>query len=168
MCHPQIARGSRVENELGSPVRKDAFSSFLEGLFVWNRHMDIKKKKKGTLAWLSQRPPAWRPRMQLLLFSYLSALLFSMNVHSPPHPRTCSFKEKYYWCTESIFGWLGLVHIQNGSIKFCIHFYLHLLLSPLNSSKDNRNRTFLTPHSIGLYFGGQYVRPHLAVIETCM
>ena len=33
--------GSSVENELGSPAGKDVFSSFLEGLLIGNRYMDV-------------------------------------------------------------------------------------------------------------------------------
>lgn len=43
-----------ADYELGSPAGKDVFSSFLEGLFVGNRYMDI--YKIDLPAWLSLRP----------------------------------------------------------------------------------------------------------------
>lgn len=46
--------GRSAECELGSPAGKEVFSSFLEGLFVGSRCMDV--YKTGNPAWLSLRP----------------------------------------------------------------------------------------------------------------
>lgn len=46
--------GRSADCELGSPAGRDVFSSFLEGLFVGNRYMDV--YKIDIPAWLSLMP----------------------------------------------------------------------------------------------------------------
>ena len=99
--------------------------------------------------------PIWRPRIQLLLFSYLSVLLSSMSVYKPPKGPAAS---KRNIIDVLVYFWLaGVGALPKGSIKFYIHFYLHQLLSLPNSLKDNRSKAHFRQHSIGLYFGGQYI-----------
>lgn len=107
----------------------------------------------------SLRSPTWRPRMQLLLFSCLSVLLSSVRVYNLPNPKGPAASKRNVIDKLSLFltGRVWCTSKMEGLSFTSIFIYINVLFSPTNPLTDNSNTAVFRQHSIGSYFGGQYI-----------